>query len=77
MTRGGGFAGGGLGAKGAVEGMGEAALLNSLTTSTSVESVVVLQSTDQEWILQCLTETPAELRVSLSAVFTYMRRLRG
>ncbi len=58
--------GGGFGAAGAVEGMAIAAVLNGLTTRTSIKTVVRIQGTACELFLLHTTATPEQLRIELS-----------
>jgi hypothetical protein len=51
VRTGGGFVGGGFGATGAIEGMAVAAVLNALTTRTSIKTIVRIQATTCELFL--------------------------
>jgi hypothetical protein len=72
-TSGGGFIGGGFGLQGAAEGMLIATALNALTTRRSIKTIICLQTVDSELFLSNAPQTPDELRVSLSSVFTELR----
>lgn len=67
VTSGGGFSGGGFGAEGALLGMGVASVLNRLTTSKGIDTVVHIQARDREAWLQYPHETPDALRMRLAA----------
>jgi hypothetical protein len=73
-TRGGGFMGGGFGLTGAVEGMAIAAVLNSLTTQTSMDTVLRVQTHIGEMFFHSDSLAPEALRMSLSAAFTKLRQ---
>ena len=66
VKTGGGFVGGGFGVSGAVEGMAIAAVLNTLTTRTSVKIVVRIQGTSCELFLLHTKLTPEQLRIAMS-----------
>jgi hypothetical protein len=68
VRKGGSFFGGGFGIKGAAEGMIVASVLNSLTASTEIQTIVRYQSTDLEAFFFCSSATPQSLRIRLSAV---------
>ena len=74
--RGGGFFAGGSGVTGAAEGMLVAAALNLLapTASTTVSTVVCLMTSSAELFLHTSSETPDDLRMRLSPVFSVLRR---
>jgi hypothetical protein len=66
VKTGGGFVGGGFGVNGAVEGMAIAAVLNTLTTRTSVKTIVRIQGTSCELFLLHTRQTPEQLRIAMS-----------
>jgi hypothetical protein len=76
QRRGGGFFAGGFGVTGAAEGMLVAAALNLLTTTatTTVSTVVCLMTSSAELFLHTSSETPDDLRMRLSPVFTVLRQ---
>jgi hypothetical protein len=73
ITRGGRFFGGGFGAKGAVEGMLVASVLNSVTTKTEFQTVVGITTTDWQLILLSDRTTPDRLRIEFAPVFGRIR----
>jgi hypothetical protein len=77
VKTGGGFVGGGFGATAAVEGMAIAAILNALTTRTSVKTVVGIQGTDCELFLLHSRLTPEQLRIELSRPLGAIRLARA
>lgn len=74
---GGGFIGGGFGLEGAAAGMLIATALNLVTTRTSIMTVICLQTSSAELFLLNATETPDDLRMRLSPVFTQLRQEAG
>lgn len=70
---GGGFIGGGFGLAGAASGMLIGAALNMLTTHTTVDTVICLQTDSAEIFLHTKESTPDDLRMRLSAVFGVLR----
>lgn len=74
ITKGGGFIGGGFGIEGAAVGMLTASVLNALTTSSQMDTVLRLQTADAEVYLFYGAETPEALRRSLSPVFLRLRQ---
>jgi hypothetical protein len=70
---GGGFFGGGFGLAGAAEGILIASALNLLTTRTTVDTVICLQTATAELFLHDQNETPEGLRMRLSPVFNILR----
>ena len=74
-TSGGGFIGGGFGVQGAAEGMLIASALNLLTTRSRIDTVVCLQTRTAELFLWNGAETPTDLRMRLSPVFSKLRQL--
>lgn len=68
QRRGGGFIGGGFGLEGAAEGMAIAAVLNALTTRTSVETLLRVASVDAEYWFFTDRLEPQELRIQLAPV---------
>jgi hypothetical protein len=76
VTTGGGFAGGGFGIVGALEGMAVAGILNALTTKTSITTFIEVQDTGMD--LVCLVtdgSTPDTLRLLLKPVRAKLRAL--
>jgi hypothetical protein len=71
---GGGFFGGGFGLQGAAEGMLVASALNLLTTRTSIDTILCLQTKTAELFLLNHDETPNALRMRLSPVLTILRQ---
>jgi hypothetical protein len=76
VKTGGGFVGGGFGAKGAIEGMAIAAVLNALTTRTSITTIVRIQATGCELFLLHTRVTPEQLRIELSRPLGAIRSAR-
>ena len=66
--------GGGFGPEGAVTGMLVATALNMLTTSTSISTVICLQTHTAELFLHSSSQTPDQLRWHLSPVFSILRQ---
>lgn len=77
VKTGGGFVGGGFGVSGAVEGMAIAAVLNTLTTRTSVKTVVRIQGTSCELFLLHTKLTPEQLRIMMSRPLGAIRSARA
>jgi hypothetical protein len=77
VKTGGGFVGGGFGVTGAVEGMAIAAVLNSLTTRTSVKTIVRIQGTSCELFLLHARLTPEQLRIAMSRPLGAIRSARA
>ena len=77
VKTGGGFVGGGFGARGAIEGMAIAAVLNGLTTRTSIKTVVRIQGTACELFLLHTGVTPEQLRIELSRPLGAIRSTRA
>jgi hypothetical protein len=77
IRRGGGFVGGGFGATGAIEGMAIAAVLNGLTTRTSIKTVVRVQGTGCELFLLHTKVTPEQLRIEMSRPLGAIRSARA
>lgn len=77
VKTGGGFVGGGFGARGAIEGMAIAAVLNALTTRTSIKTIVRIQGTDCEFFLLHTKVTPEQLRIELSRALGAIRSARA
>lgn len=75
-TSGGGFIGGGFGLEGAAIGMLVAATANELTTKTSIDAVIYLQTRDAELFFHHSGTTPEALRWVLSPVFSKLRALQ-
>ncbi len=74
MRKGGGFIGGGFSVAGAAAGMLTASALNAMTTSTSIDTVVHLETPSGELFLHYGQQTPEVLRRTLSPVFTKLRQ---
>lgn len=77
VKTGGGFVGGGFGAAGAVEGMAIAAVLNTLTTRTSIKTVIRIQGTSCELFLLDTKLTPEQLRIAMSRSLGAIRSARA
>jgi hypothetical protein len=73
VKSGGGFVGGGFGVTGAIEGMAIAAILNGLTTRTSIRTVVRIQGTGCELFLLYTGATPDQLRIGMSRTLSIIR----
>jgi hypothetical protein len=74
VTKGGGYVGGGVGLVGAVEGIAIAALLNAVTTKTSIVTVIVVADAAHEGFFVVDTIVPEELRRILSPTFVRLRQ---
>jgi hypothetical protein len=77
VKTGGRFVGGGFGVSGAVEGMAIAAVLNTLTTRTSIKTVVRIQGTSCELFLLHTKFTPEQLRIAMSRPLGAIRSARA
>jgi hypothetical protein len=66
IKKGGGFIGGGFGFDAAAEGMIVAAVLNRLTTKSSIHTIIRYQAADLEVFLFTSVATPDDLRIQLS-----------
>ena len=77
VRSGGGFTGGGFGLGGAIEGMTIAAVLNAMTTRTSITTVVRIQATDCELFLLHTKLTPDRLRIDMSRTLSVIRAVRA
>jgi hypothetical protein len=77
VKTGGGFVGGGFGVGGAIEGMAIAAVLNALTTRTSVTTIVRIQGTGCELFLLYTRLTPEQLRITMSHPLGAIRSARA
>lgn len=77
VKTGGGFAGGGFGVAGAIEGMAIASVLNGLTSRTSVKTVLRIQGTAFEIFLLNTKLTPERLRIELSRPLAAIRSARA
>lgn len=77
-TTGGGFVGGGFGGKSALKGVAVAAVLNSLTstTSTSVKTFLRFETSACELTLLCTKHPPELLRSMMAPVFIATRNSR-
>lgn len=74
VRKGGGYVGGGFGVLGAAEGMAIAGLLNTLTTSTKIQTTIRVESEAAEVFLFTDLATPQQLTVRLAEV---RGRIRG
>jgi Short C-terminal domain len=77
VKSGGGFVGGGFGVAGAAEGMAIAAVLNALTTRTTIKTVVRVQASGAELFVLNTTVTPEALRISLSRALGAIREAQA
>jgi Short C-terminal domain len=77
VKTGGGFVGGGFGVSGAVEGMAIAAVLNTLTTRTSIKTIMRIQGTNCELFLLHTRLTPEQLRIAMSRPLAAIRSARA
>lgn len=77
VKTGGGFVGGGFGARGAIEGMAVAAMLNALTTRTSIKTIVRIQGTSCELFLLHTRMTPEQVRIRMSHPLGAIRSARA
>lgn len=77
VRSGGGFTGGGFGLGGAIEGMAIAAVLNAMTTRTTIKTVVRIQGTSCELFLLHTRLTPEQLRIELSRTLGAIRAVRA
>jgi putative oligomerization/nucleic acid binding protein len=77
VKTGGRFVGGGFGGTGAVEGMAIAAVLNALTTRTSVKTIVRIQGSSCELFLLHTSLTPEQLRIAMSRPLAVIRSARA
>jgi hypothetical protein len=68
VRQGGGYRGGGFGLAGAAEGIAMAALLNSLTAKTSIQTTVRIQAQDAEVFLFTDQAVPRDLEMRLAEV---------
>jgi hypothetical protein len=73
VKTGGSFVGGGFGARGALEGMALAAVLNALTTRTSIKTILRVQAKESELFLLYTRSTPQQLRMELSRPLAVIR----
>lgn len=77
VKTGGRFVGGGFGISGAIEGMAIAAVLNALTTRTSITTVVRIQGSGCELFLLHTRLTPGQLRIGMSRPLGAIRSARA
>jgi hypothetical protein len=77
VKTGGRFVGGGFGVPAAIEGIAIAAILNALTTRTSIKTVVRIQGTGCELFLLHTRQTPALLRMEMSRPLGAIRSARA
>jgi hypothetical protein len=73
VTEGGGYIGGGFGIGGMLGGMALAGVLNSVTRSSSVQTVIRIEYDEGELWVTHGSWTSAQLRILLSEVFMAMR----
>ncbi|MDA8322600.1 MAG: SHOCT domain-containing protein [Actinomycetota bacterium] len=74
VPSGGGFVGGGFGAAGAIEGIAIAAVLNALTTRTTIKTMLRIQAADCELFLMSSEIEPQPLRIALSRPIARIRQ---
>jgi len=74
VTSGGGFIGGGFGTKGFVEGAVLAGALNSLTTTTTVDTLLEIRTRTGQAMLHTSSRTPQGLRVVLAPLIARVDR---
>ena len=72
ITKGGGLFGGGLGLAGIAEGIVAATVINALTSSTEVKTIVSYRARDLEVFFLHSKTTPEDLRIRLSRVVNQM-----
>ena len=77
VRSGGGFSGGGFGLGGAIEGMAIAAVLNAMTTRTSITTIMRIQGTGCELFLLDSRLTPDRLRIEMSRTLGVIRAARA
>jgi hypothetical protein len=77
IRTGGGFTGSGQGVIGAAEGIAIAAVLNALTTRTSVKTIVRIQGNDCELFLLHTRLTPEQLRIQMSHPLGAIRSVKA
>ncbi len=75
VVTGGGFIGGGFGVEGALDGMAAATILNMVSTRSKIHTFLTLTTHLGELHLHYGGMEPNALRISLSEVFTVLRRL--
>lgn len=75
ISSGGGFAGGGLGVDGALAGIVASAALNALTTKTSFQTFLSIETLRGEMHFLCPSCDPQVLRIELAHTYTRMRQL--
>jgi Short C-terminal domain len=77
VKSGGGFAGGGFGAVGALEGMAAAVVLNALTTRKTITTVIRVQAVTAELFLLSTQQTPEQVRMDMSHQLAAIRAARS
>jgi hypothetical protein len=77
VKSGGGFTGGGFGTVAALEGMAIAAILNALTTRTTITTIVRVQGTDCELFFLHTRSAPEQLRMQMSPALGAIRSARA
>jgi hypothetical protein len=77
VKTGGGFIGGGFGVLGAVEGMGIASILNTLTSRTRYKTVARIQAPGCELFWLHTRVDPEQLRIALSRPLAVIRSVRA
>lgn len=75
ITSGGGFVGGGLGVDGALAGIVASAALNALTSKTTFQTFLSIETMRGEMHFVCTSCEPQVLRIELAHVFTRIRQL--
>jgi hypothetical protein len=74
VKKGGGFFGGGFGVTGALEGMAVAALLNTLTTRSEIQTIIRFEGSDLEAFFFHSKTPPDKLRIALSQAVSWIKR---
>ena len=74
VTSGGGYAGGGIGLLGAAEGMVIAGILNAVTSSTKIVTLITVADREHEGFFVHTQMPPTEMRHLLSPVFVRIRQ---
>ena len=75
VTTGGGFAGGGFGVEGALQGIAVATVLNALTARSKIHTFVTVITNVGELHFHYAGMEPSALRVALASTYTALRRL--
>ena len=74
VTSGGGFAGGGFGVEGALQGIAIAVVLNALTTRSKIHTFVTVATNVGELHFHYAGMEPAALRMAMASTFSALRR---